>query len=87
MRNLLYACELYPCTVVYDRYGGCYSGGQYTAWHCDPWDVPEEIECDDVTCGWFWMRKEEIEIPYGVGNTPDEAALNLAKKMNIKELV
>lgn len=42
--------DVYPLTICNDRYIGTYSGGEWTAWNCDPDDVPVDICLDDVTC-------------------------------------
>ena len=65
---------IYPLTIIYDRYGGCYSGGEYTAWNLAHYEIPENIDSDDVTCAWFW---QDNTIPVGKGNTPEEAIKNL----------
>lgn len=72
--------DIYPLTVVCDRYAGAYSGGQYTAWNLDCSDVPEEINADDVTCMNFWYRDEK---PYiiGIGDTLIEAVKDLENKL------
>lgn len=69
---------IYPTTIVQDRYGGCYSGGEYTAWLLEPWEVPGEIGCGDLICGAFWA---ENTLPYGKGDTPDEAERDLINKI------
>lgn len=71
--------EIYPMTLVCDRYDGTYSGGRYTAWMCDPWDVPTEIDESDVPCALFW---ESYEFPVGKGNTPLQAMEDLLVKIN-----
>lgn len=68
----------YPTTIVQDRYGGCYSGGAYTAWLLEPWEVPGEIGCGDMICGDFWA---ENTLPCGKGSTPDEAEQDLIDKI------
>lgn len=73
--------EIYPVTIVSDRYGGTYSGGQYTAWLCDPWDVPSEIDEGDVGCSQFWCNCKEI---VGKGATPMLALEDLRTKLNEK---
>lgn len=70
--------SLYPLTIVADRYGGCYSGGEYTAWLMEPGEVPGEIGCGDLTCGAFWA---ENTLLCGKGSTPDEAERDLLKKI------
>ena len=79
--------QIYPLTIVLDRYTGVYSGGYFTAWNCDFMEVPEEIDSDDVTCYEIWdeiregrfSRKNAFGKPIkvGVGNTPQEAIENL----------
>ena len=46
--------DIYPLTIVKDRYNGCYSRGEWTAWNCDADEVPPDISDDDVTCACFW---------------------------------
>lgn len=70
--------ETYPLTIVADRYNGAYSGGAYTAWNCEPHDIPFDIFGDDVTCAQYWdyVRAEKLSF-VGVGGSPREAALDL----------
>ena len=76
-------CSLYPLTIVEDRYTGVYSGGIYTAWHLAPYEVPKEIDDDDVVCRLFWYKvsDKEVSYPVGVGNTIKEAIEDLKKKL------
>ena len=71
--------ELYPLTIVCDRYNGAYSGGKYTAWMLDPWDVPADIEECDFVCRDFWEKNEE---PVGIGANPIIAMEDLRLKVN-----
>lgn len=73
----------YPLTVVYDRYGGCYSGGRFTAWNCDADEVPWEIAYDDITCSNFWDCSDggSWEYKIGKGETIDEAIQNLQEQL------
>ena len=71
--------EIYPMTLVCDRYGGTYSGGRYTAWMCDPWDVPIEIEESDGPCALFW---DSYTFPVGKGDSPLQAMEDLRVKIN-----
>ena len=73
-------CSLYPLTIVEDRYTGVYSGGIYTAWHLAPYERPEEIDADDVTCYDFWINKSKGYL-VGVGDTIKEAIEDLKKKL------
>ncbi len=70
--------DIYPLTIVADRYTGTYSGGTYTAWPLKTEDLPSEIESDDVSCSEFFNTYDK---PYGVGNTPNDALMDLARKM------
>lgn len=84
--------EVYPLTIVKDRYNGSYSGAKYTAWNCDFWDVPEEIEGGDIECMDFWENykdkkhnafKESVFV--GKGSSPNEALDNLNYLMSINQ--
>ena len=81
----------YPRTIVRDRYHGTYSGGVYTAWNMDFWDVPQEIDGGDPECHYFWRyefsqgyRINKLIQPVfaGFGDTPDEALKDLMTKIN-----
>ena len=78
--------ELYPLTIVMDRYTGVYSGGRFTAWNLDPDEVPEDICADDVSTSEFFndIRYKRRDFIYGIGETPDEAAMDLYTKMRRK---
>lgn len=73
--------NLYPLCIISDRYGGCYSGGNYTAWTTGIDYIPEGIFDDDVECCFTWnelkAKRNEHEIVFGVGNTPNEALRDL----------
>lgn len=71
--------EIYPMTIICDRYGGTYSGGRYTAWYKDFWDIPDEVDGCDPECSIFWLQCEEI---VGIGDTPILAAEDLMNKLN-----
>lgn len=51
--------DIYPLTICKDRYTGTYSGGEWTAWNCDPDDVPVDICLDDVACAEFWGKAKK----------------------------
>ena len=74
--------DLYPLTIVMDRYTGTYSGGIFTAWNLDPDEVPKEICWDDSTVMQFFadIRNGRRNLVYGIGGTPDEAAMDLYMK-------
>lgn len=83
--------NVYPLCVIKDRYGGVYSGGEYTAWSCGISYIPDGVFEDDVTCGSTWGALKEArdkgKFVYGVGETPDDALRDLAKTIirNSKE--
>ena len=77
--------DAYPLCVIKDRYGGTYSGGEYTAWCCGVSFIPDGVFEDDVTCGSIWGKlkaaRKKGEAAYGIGETPDDALHDLAKAM------
>ena len=68
---------MYPVTIIKDRYRGTYSGGNWTAWNRDFYEVPEEVGGDDVECCNFWYECKEI---VGKGDTPAEAYADLIRR-------
>jgi len=68
----------YPVTIVLDRYGGTYSGGEWIAWPLAPEDVPGEPSGDDGAAIVFWSGRRTH--PCGRGSTPNEALANLETK-------
>ena len=73
--------DVYPITIVYDRYGGSYSGAEWVAYECDPEEVPEEVNGNDTVCSRFW---ETTTIVVGLGNTPTAAWINLHLKVRAR---
>ena len=69
----------YPMTIVKDRFGGTYSGGAYTAWNLEPWEIPGDLLAGDTSCCEFLLHSRLI---YGKGNTPDEAERDLMDKIS-----
>lgn len=74
--------EIYPLTIVRDRYMGSYSDGKYTAWNLESWEVPRAIAGDDIECMGFWWQCNAYGITVGRGNTPEEAVEDLRKRMD-----
>lgn len=70
--------EIYPLTIVSDRYSGAYSGGNYTVWNLLAENLPPEIDGDDVDCHAFWLGNK---IPVGKGRTVSEALADLYIKL------
>lgn len=74
-----YSDYKYPLTIIADRYTGVYSGGEFTAWPLDYWDIPDGPESGDVECQEFWENYDGI---VGRGATIQEAADDLFEKMD-----
>ena len=70
--------EIYPLTIISDRYGGSYSGGDFTAWNMDYYEIPTDPDEDDVTCMLFWTKTDII---VGRGDTPQEAVDDLKRRL------
>lgn len=80
-----YSFQIYPLTIVRDRYNGVYSGAKFTAWHCEAESIPEGVNGDDVGCDECWDEIEhssEWENQIGYGNTIDEAIEDLFGRLN-----
>jgi hypothetical protein len=70
--------EIYPLTIIADRYSGTYSGGLYTAWNLAYDVIPDGVEFDGDDALDFW---ESNSIPYGKGRTVSEALIDLYLKL------
>jgi len=70
----------YPLTIIADRYNGAYSGGQFLAFNvvCDA--LPEEVDGEDLECSRFWNGECDKWV-IGVADSPNEALLDLVKKL------
>lgn len=79
------AHEIYPLTVVADRYNGTYSGGAFTAWNHRYHEIPLDIDCDDLTCRDFWWLGKVRKYRVGVGDTIKDAVKALERVMRDKE--
>lgn len=75
-----YTKDLYPLTIVNDRYNGTYSGGKYTAWHLDFYEIPNDIAMDDITVNEFW-GVEDLCYLVGKGDTIEQAYKDLKSKV------
>ena len=87
--------DIYPLTVVRDRYNGTYSGASYLAFNLDSNLVPSEVHDSDVPCSYFWDLIDEgnfVEgkvardyrdiVKYvGKGATIEDAVIDLYRKM------
>ena len=74
--------DIYPLTIVKDRYTGTYSGGEFTAWNLDADEVPAGIYSDDCGCHEFWLTNK---IPVGKGQSIREAILDLYVQLKKKK--
>lgn len=72
--------EIYPVTIIKDRYSGTYSNAQWLALQADSSQVPDEIGSDDGDEMNFWRAHKDSELPIGKGKTPDEALADLIIK-------
>lgn len=72
--------NIFPVTIVADRYGGCYSGGKWLALQVNNDDVPDEIGASDPDEEMFWREHDDNKFPIGKGNTPNEALADLISK-------
>lgn len=72
--------DIYPCTIVCDRYTGMYSGALWTAWNLDFDEVPKAIDDSDPECWEFWDNKAK-DYFIGKGSTPQEAYDDLYNRM------
>ena len=73
--------ETYPVTIIYDRYGGTYSGGKWLAFNKYEDDIPIEISGGDTEAFYFWKSYKGI---VGKGASPNEAYENLKNKIKTK---
>lgn len=72
--------DIYPLTVVADRYGGTYSKAKFTAWNMKPHDIPEAVFGEDGSCAIYWASNCN---PVGRGNTAQEAIDDLERVLNL----
>ena len=73
--------NVYPATIVLDRYNGCYSNSKWLAFNVDPSSVPEEIGASDPEEMIFWREHNDSKLPIGKGNSPEQALLDLKDKL------
>ena len=87
--------DIYPLTIIRDRYNGTYSGASYLAFNLDSNLVPSEVHGSDTTCSYFWDLIDEGnfvegEVAYdyrdvvkyvGKGATIEDAVIDLYRKM------
>jgi hypothetical protein len=76
--------QIYPLTILFDRYNAMFSKGKYTAFNLDPDKIPPAVYGGDLEHRDFWDGVNDgiividSEVKYiGLGDTPDEAQFNL----------
>lgn len=74
--------DIYPLTIISDRYTGSYSGGNFLAFYMDHWNIPEEIGGGDSDEIHFWEHPDTKKLLIGKGDTPQAAAEDLLQKLN-----
>lgn len=77
--------DIYPLTIVSDRYGGTYSGANFLAFNLPYFDIPDEIGGSDPDEMDFWdISKTCDEYTIGKGHTAQHAFDDLYNKLNQK---
>ena len=95
MKKLVTSIEdIYPLTVMKDRYSGVYSEGKYLAFNDYFHHLPKNIAGSDGDCLTFWSDFEQGKslnyfnylVFCGKGNSPTKALNNLLKTMKLSEV-
>ena len=73
--------EIYPLTIISDRYTGAYSGGEYLAFNLDFDKIPQGVLGDDLSAMEFWDYYSKDYI-VGKGSCIDQALDNLVELLN-----
>lgn len=69
--------ELYPITIIKDRYSGTYSGAKWLAFNMYEEDVGLlDVNGDDISCHDFWLQYAD-KYAIGKGLTPNDALADL----------
>lgn len=72
--------ELYPVTIIMDRYNGTYSGASWLAFNLDYNEIPDAVCGSDIDCLNFWQY-EGKDMVVGKGASVEEAYEDLNKKV------
>ena len=78
--------DIWPLLILFDRYGGVYSGGKWLAFNLDPADWKGSLN-DDPMGGddeAMWFAKTAQPVPWGKGDTPDAAVEDLAQQLKAR---
>jgi hypothetical protein len=73
--------DIYPLTIISDRYNGAYSGAKFLAFALDHCDIPEEVGGGDGDEMRFWDGDLHKRFKIGKGSTPQEAFNDLWLKL------
>lgn len=80
--------DIYPLTIISDRYSGCYSGAKFLAFNLNRNNIPEDIGGSDPDEMCFWDTFEATEkydtyhnYIIGKGDTVQEAFNDLYNKL------
>jgi hypothetical protein len=74
-----YIDNIYPLTIVSDRYSGVYSGGNYLAFNLDFDEIPEEINDSDLPCSKWWNENKKFIV--GKGESITDAVFDLVRQL------
>lgn len=77
--------DVYPVTLVMDKFNGVYSDGTWLAFNLEAEELPKQFInndwADDAYASLFWQNHKQTDLPIGKGTTPDEAYANLIKNV------
>jgi hypothetical protein len=76
-------CNIYPLTIIKDRYNGIYSGGGYLAFNIEHTEIPNDVSSNDSVCSDFWDIEQRglLTLQIGKGRTPNDAVDDLFLKL------
>lgn len=79
------AFDLYPITIISDRYTGIYSKGLFLVFNLDLYEVPPDVSGEDAANWWNDYNLGKSDIKIGKGDTPDEALNDLIAQLSGKD--
>jgi hypothetical protein len=68
-----------PITIILDPQDGEHSGAQWLAFQSFPDELPKDCLGAGM-CEKFWQDHDDLKLPIGKGNTPNEALADLKVK-------
>ena len=71
--------NIYPLTIIRDRYCGSYSGGTYVAFNLESPEVPKEVFGDENELFWSDLDKDFSDESKYAGNGNIDYILKVAK--------